>query len=403
MVICENRAAFAFDEFYARGAKALAQEQHSALWGVHKVKRLIMKVMTIVGARPQFIKAAAVSRRLRQYHTEILVHTGQHYDANMSEIFFKELSIPVPDYNLNVGSGTHAKQTADMMVKIEALLMELKPDCLMVYGDTNSTLAGALAASKLLIPVIHVEAGLRSYNRAMPEEQNRVLTDHISTLLFCPTETAVENLKAEGITKGVYNIGDVMCDAVLHYSKELAGYDKTYFTNRLTGLFGNIGAFDEFYLATIHRAENTDDISKIKEILSAFESLDHKVLFPVHPRSKGLVKACYEENNYKNIIFTEPIGYLDMLYFTKNATKVVTDSGGLQKEAYILGTPCVTVRDQTEWVETLKGNHNILAKPNAKDILDKVLNTKIDENARQNYYGDGNAAQKICHELNSIK
>ena len=355
-----------------------------------------MKIVTIVGARPQFIKAAAVSRVLRQKFDEILVHTGQHYDKNMSDIFFDELQIPYPDYNLGVGSGSHATQTGEMLVKIEKVLFDEKPDYLLTYGDTNSTLAGALAASKIHIPVIHIEAGLRSYNMRMPEEQNRILTDHISTLLFCPTDTAVDNLKKEGIVQNVYNVGDVMCDAVLYYSQQNAQKNKDYFLKRLVPLFEEAAAPSNWYMATIHRAENTDDIIKISNILSAFEEFDEKVIFPVHPRIKGMVRELRDKKDYKNILFCEPMGYTDMLFFTQNAKKVVTDSGGLQKEAYILNTPCVTVRDQTEWVETLLGNNNILAKPNKADILNKVLNICADKTQKKSYYGNGDAAQKIC-------
>lgn len=355
-----------------------------------------MKIVTIVGARPQFVKAAAVSRTLRKKHREILVHTGQHYDNNMSDVFFEELHIPKPDVNLGVGSASHAKQTAEMLVGIEEILMKEKPDYLLVYGDTNSTLAGALAASKIHVPVVHVEAGLRSFNMRMPEEQNRILTDRISKLLFCPTDVAAENLKKEGITEGVYNVGDVMCDAVLYYSKLLEEKPREYFFSHLQGLFKGIEAVDAWYLSTIHRAENTDNIGKVKEVLDAFERLDAPVIFPVHPRTKGLVRQLMESNEYTNILFVEPMGYLDMLYFVKNAKKAITDSGGLQKETYILDTPCVTVRDQTEWVETLIGNHNILAKPNAEDIVDKVMNTVIDYENKKSYYGNGNAAERIC-------
>ena len=355
-----------------------------------------MKVVTIVGARPQFVKAAAVSRVLREKHTEILVHTGQHYDNNMSDVFFEELHIPKPDINLGVGSGSHAKQTAEMLVGIEEILLKEEPDYLLVYGDTNSTLAGALAASKIHIPIIHVEAGLRSYNMGMPEEQNRILTDRISKILLCPTDVAVDNLKKEGITQGVYNVGDVMCDAVLYYSKLLDEQPSECYFSHLEGLSEDIKPVNEWYLSTIHRAENTDSINKVREILNAFEKLDAPVIFPVHPRTKGLVKTLKERHRYKNILFIETVGYLDMLYFVKNAKKVITDSGGLQKETYILGTPCITVRDQTEWVETLVGNHNILAKPVAEDIVDKVMNTTIDYDKKESYYGAGNAAEKIC-------
>lgn len=361
-----------------------------------------MKIVTIVGARPQFVKAAAVSRVIREKHTEILVHTGQHYDNNMSDIFFEELHIPKPDINLGVGSGSHAKQTAEMMIGIEEILLKEKPDYLMVYGDTNSTLAGAIAASKIHVPIIHVEAGLRSFNMRMPEEQNRILTDRISTFLLCPTDVAVENLEKEGLTEGVFNVGDVMCDAVLYYSRLLDEKPASHYFSHLQGLFGDVKEVANWYLATVHRAENTDSLEKVKEILDAFEQLDAPVIFPVHPRTKGMVKELVDSVGYKNTIFVEPMGYLDMLYFVKNAKKAVTDSGGLQKETYILNTPCVTVRDQTEWVETLIGNHNILAKPNAKDIVDKVMNTVIDESKKANHYGNGDAAEKIC-ELISKK
>ncbi len=360
-----------------------------------------LKIVTVVGARPQFIKAAAVSRVIRREHEEILVHTGQHYDSNMSDIFFEELQIPRPDYNLGVGSGSHAKQTAAMMVGIEDILLKEKPDYLMVYGDTNSTLAGALAASKILIPIVHVEAGLRSFNMAMPEELNRILTDRISRFLFCPTDVAVNHLKDEGITRGVYNVGDVMCDAVLHYSREMEKNPPSFYFGRLAGLFGPVEPVDRWYLATIHRAENTDSLEKIRNVLDAFEQLDAPVLFPVHPRTKGMVRELCQAHGYRNILFVEPMGYLDMLYFTKNAVKAVTDSGGLQKEAYILGTPCVTVRDQTEWVETLNGGHNVLARPQTQDILDKVRNTPIDEGNHPPYYGSGQAAEQILEILDT--
>ncbi|NLZ83805.1 MAG: UDP-N-acetylglucosamine 2-epimerase (non-hydrolyzing) [Clostridiales bacterium] len=354
-----------------------------------------MKIVTIVGARPQFIKAAAVSRVLRKKNIEILVHTGQHYDNNMSDIFFEELSIPKPEYNLGIGSDTHAKQTAKMMIGIEGILLNEKPDYLMVYGDTNSTLAGALAASKIHVPIIHIEAGLRSYNMRMPEEQNRILTDRISNILFCPTEVAVDNLKKENITEGVHLVGDVMCDAVLYYSKEMDGQSVYEYMSQLKGLFGQVNVPERWYLATIHRAENTDSIDKISEIIKAFEQLKAPVIFPVHPRTKNLVKELNNQHSYSNIIFVNPIGYLEMLYFTKNAIKVITDSGGLQKEAYILNTPCITIRDQTEWVETLIGNHNILAQPKHNDILDKVQNISIDEDMKKSYYGIGDASEKI--------
>ena len=357
-----------------------------------------MKILTVIGARPQFIKAAAVSRKLRECYTEILVHTGQHYDKNMSDVFFDELSIPKPDYNLGVGSGSHAEQTGAMLVGIEKLLIKEKPDYLMTYGDTNSTLAAALAASKLHIPVVHIEAGLRSYNMLMPEEQNRVLCDHISSLLFCPTDTAVNNLAKEGITNGVYNVGDVMCDAVLYYSRNNINASNRERFSKLIPLFEKIDTVDKWYLATVHRAENTDGTEKVEEILSAFESFDYPVIFPVHPRTKPTVALLRERHGYKNIIFCEPMGYLDMLYFTENAVKVVTDSGGLQKEAYILKTPCITVRPQTEWIETLEGNRNILSEPTKESILNAAFNTTVSPTVKT-LYGNGDAADKIIEKL----
>lgn len=354
-----------------------------------------MKILTVVGARPQFIKAAVVSRILRKQHQEILVHTGQHYDANMSDVFFDELKIPKPDYNLGVGSGSHGHQTAAMLEGIEDLLLQETPDAVLIYGDTNSTLAAALAASKLLIPVYHVEAGLRSYNRAMPEEQNRVLSDHLSTLLFAPTAAAVKNLAKEGITQGVYEVGDVMCDAVLYYTSQAESRDIPTALSDLTVLFGSVEHVHSWYLATIHRAENTDTPEKLNQVLTALEQLPHPVIFPIHPRTRKEAMRLMQEKGYRNTILTEPVGYTEMLFLTKHAVKVVTDSGGLQKEAYILRTPCVTVRDQTEWVETLGGNLNILAKPIAEDIVHKVTKTAVDAEAYRPYYGEGDAGEKI--------
>ena len=351
------------------------------------------KIITIIGARPQFIKAAMVSRALSKEIEEIIVHTGQHYDKNMSEIFFEQLQIPKPKYNLGIGSGSHGKQTGEMLIEIEEVLLKEKPDYVMVYGDTNSTLAGALAASKLLIPIIHVEAGLRSYNMEMPEEQNRVLTDHISSILICPTQTAVDNLKKEGITKNVYLTGDVMCDSVIYYSN-LAQEKINLSSIELIPIYEKKDV-KEWYLTTIHRAENTMDDKNLTNILEVFEKLDKMVIFPVHPRIKSMVNELYKKNNYKNIYFIEPVDYLTMLYLTKNAHKVVTDSGGLQKECYILDTPCITIRNQTEWVETLKNGYNILSKPEKNELLEKIINAKICDLNKIHYYGDGHAAERI--------
>lgn len=369
-----------------------------------------MKLITVIGARPQFIKAAVVSRVIRKNHQEILIHTGQHYDSNMSDIFFKELNIPYPDYNLELGSGTHGRMTGRMLEGIESILLQIKPDIMLVYGDTNSTLAGALAASKLHIPVVHVEAGLRSYNMLMPEEQNRVLTDHISTLLLCPTQTAVDNLKKEGIYKGVYNTGDVMYDAVL-YNAGLAE-KKQNFNSYLKGFIAAQGTdfksvcgltTRNYYLATIHRAENTDASEKLKTILSAFNQLDLPVLFPIHPRTRKLVDTIGLD--LSNILFIEPVGYLEMLMLTRNARKVLTDSGGLQKEAYFLDTPCVTLRDQTEWVETLKDGWNVLTTIDKNTIVENVLRQQPFNQGNiqeKDAFGDGQAALKIAKILENF-
>ena len=355
------------------------------------------KIVTVIGARPQFIKASVVSKELRKKFEEIIIHTGQHYDKNMSDIFFEELNIPKPDYNLGIGSGSHAYQTGMMLIEIEKILLKEQPDYVLVYGDTNSTIAASLAASKLLIPVIHIEAGLRSFNMNMPEEQNRILTDHVSTILFASTDEAVNNLKKEGITSNVFNVGDVMCDSVLYFSKDI-NKEKI----KLIPLYEE-KQFDKWYLATIHRAENTFDSSNLYQILKVLNDLDDIVVFPVHPRIKKIVTELKSKNDYKNIYFIEPVDYLTMLYLTKNSKKVITDSGGLQKECYILNVPCITVRDQTEWVETLNKGYNVLAKPEYEDLHKKIINSKIDDIDKINYYGNGDASKKITDILFEYK
>lgn len=362
-----------------------------------------MKIVTVVGARPQFVKAAAVSHVIRKYATEILVHTGQHYDNNMSDVFFEELDIPRPDYMLGVGSGSHAKQTAEMLVRLEELYLKEKPDFVLVYGDTNSTLAAALAASKILIPIIHVEAGLRSFNKAMPEEQNRILTDHISEYLFCPTRTAVEHLKKENIIHNVYQVGDVMCDAVHFYLRKVEETSRDTYMDSLHFLFQWDKPLKNWYIATVHRAENTRDERALREILSAFELLDAPVIFPVHPRIRDLVTQLMDKNKYQNVCFVESLGYMEMLFFTRNAVKVITDSGGLQKEAYIMHRNVVTLRKQTEWVETLNGNHNILCDIDSNKILDSIKRTDIDNNFDDSIYGNGDAAERMCKILFNLK
>lgn len=360
-----------------------------------------MRLLTIIGARPQFIKAAPFSEVFRKDNKEILIHTGQHYDANMSDVFFEELGIPKPDYNLGVGSGSHGMQTSHMLEKIEDIILKEKPDGMLVYGDTNSTLAGALAASKLHIPVFHVEAGLRSYNKLMPEEQNRVLTDHISDLLLCPTETAVNNLKREGIVSGVINTGDIMYDAVLRnieISKKQ--YSNGAWINELRNDNDKTIEIEEnqYYLATIHRAENTDNSEKLYNIFKALSELDKQVLLPLHPRTKKIIENL--KINMKNIIIIKPVGYLLMLYLTYNAYMVITDSGGLQKEAYFLKTPCTTLRDQTEWVETLQNDWNVLSPIDVNKIIEiskRELNCL--QYSQPLSFGDGNAAEKICNAI----
>ncbi|MCY6959575.1 non-hydrolyzing UDP-N-acetylglucosamine 2-epimerase [Clostridium brassicae] len=356
-----------------------------------------MKFLTVIGARPQFIKATLVSKKLRESHNEIIVHTGQHYDKNMSEIFFKELAIPKPDYNLKIGSASHGRQTGEMLIKIEEVILKEKPDSVIVYGDTNSTLAGALAASKLHIPVIHIESGLRSFNKKMPEEQNRILTDNISTYLFCPTKTAVDNLRNERIIEDVYNTGDVMYDSTLFFGDMAQNKFKE-------GLAVNDVKIEEknYYLATLHRAENTDNIEKITTLLNTLNKLDSKVIIPVHPRIKNIVKELNKKCEFKNISIIEPVGYLKMLYLIKNAKKVLTDSGGMQKEAYFLNTPCITLRNETEWIETLNGNLNVLCKIDCEDIIDKAYNTNIDYNMiNKNYFGKGKAVIDIINLINT--
>lgn len=354
-----------------------------------------MKIVTVIGARPQFIKAAPFSECFRKAHQEVLVHTGQHYDANMSDVFFEELGIPKPDYLLNVGSGSHGSQTGKMLEGIEDILLKEKPDGLLVYGDTNSTFAGALAASKLHIPVIHVEAGLRSYNKKMPEEQNRILTDHISTYLLCPTETAVENLKNEGIVDGVFNTGDIMYDVVL---RNIDLSNQKYAGGKWKEEINHDLLEKNYYLATIHRAENTDDPDKLKTIFKAFNTLEKPVLLPLHPRTKKMVEVY--NIDLENICVIDPVGYLLMLYLTANAHMVVTDSGGLQKEAFFLKTPCTTLRDQTEWVETLKNGWNILSAIDVVEIKEKVQrDLSFLKQPQDKVFGDGQAAKKIMEYI----
>jgi UDP-GlcNAc3NAcA epimerase len=350
----------------------------------------VLKIVTIVGARPQFIKAAAVSRALRERHREILIHTGQHYDYEMSGVFFDGLELPLPDANLGVGSGSHGTQTGAILTGVEDVLLAERPDYLLVYGDTNSTLAGVLAASKLSVPVAHVEAGLRSFNRRMPEEINRVVADHLSDLLLCPSDTAVRNLAAEGIAQNVHLVGDVMLD-VLNWAKQRLTKKPSEFLTRL-GLTN-----ERYLLATVHRSENTDDPARLSQILNALNSLDEPVMFPVHPRARKVINDthCRIEPHVRLI---DPVGYLDMVALTRAARMVLTASGGLQKEAYWLGVPCLTMREETEWVETVEAGWNTLVGSDSARIV-KAVHSFAPNGSRPVLYGDGFAAVKCVNLL----
>ena len=346
-----------------------------------------MKIVSIVGARPQFIKCAPVSRELRRVHEEILVHTGQHYDHGMSEVFFEELAIPKPDYNLGIGSGTHGRQTGAMLGAIEDVLQKEEPDVVLVYGDTNSTLAGALAAAKLHILVAHVEAGLRSFDRRMPEEVNRVLTDHASDLLFCPTETAARNLAVEGVTEGVFLVGDVMCDA-MEYNRAIA--------EERSRVLEEVGVQPGGYLVvTVHRPSNTDSRENMAAIFGALGEAERPVVFPVHPRTrKYLGEYGLLERMPENVQVVEPLGYLDMLRLMAHAEKILTDSGGVQKEAYMLGVPCITLRENTEWVETVEAGWNVLVGAERESIIDAIRHFSP-ESQQKEIFGSGNASALI--------
>ncbi|WBY00727.1 UDP-N-acetylglucosamine 2-epimerase (non-hydrolyzing) [Ramlibacter tataouinensis] len=358
-----------------------------------------MKVLTVVGARPQFVKAATVSRAFRSCQPqvdEVIVHTGQHFDANMSAVFFEEMQIPQPQYQLELGGLGHGAMTGRMMESVEAILQKERPDWVLVYGDTNSTMAGALAAVKLHIPVAHVEAGLRSFNRAMPEEINRVVADHVSSLLFAPTEVAVRNLANEGIAGGkVVRSGDVMYDAALFYSQRASG----------TAL-QQIGLEPrKYFLATIHRAENVDDPARLEVIVQALArcAATLPVLLPIHPRTRkklaetGLLKGL----DTGKLRLVDPVGYLDMVQLEQHAAVVLTDSGGVQKEAYFFGVPCVTIRDETEWVELVECGANRLAPPTSvQAVVDAALAAAAQRQpAPPGLYGDGRSAQSIAHAL----
>lgn len=377
--------------------------------GVDNSRESSMKIITVIGARPQFIKAAVISRAINQVQKsvigagliEIIIHTGQHYDKNMSQIFFEQMSIPKPDYNLEINDCSHGLMTGKMLEKIESILNKEKPDLVLLYGDTNSTLSGALAAAKLNIPIAHVEAGLRSFNMSMPEEINRVLTDRLSHWLFCPTQAAIDNLKKEGILEAitykkeipkVINVGDVMYDAVMHYRNIAKPTDK------IGGLIEKHK--HKYYLATVHRAENTDDPERLIGIIQALEkiSLDMPVILPLHPRTRMRIEKYI--GNINNLTCIEPVGYFDMIKLLDNTNMVITDSGGMQKEAYFMQKPCVTLRDETEWVELINGGYNKLAGTNTENII-ATVKSQSEKNMKWEsaLYGDGTAGQKIISSL----
>lgn len=351
-----------------------------------------MKVAAVVGARPQFVKAVCLSRALRARHREVLIHTGQHYDPDMSDIFFNQLDLPEPDYHLGAGSGTHARQTARMLEGIEDVLLREHPDIVVVYGDTNSTVAAALAAAKLHIPVAHVEAGLRSFNRRMPEEINRVVTDHLSDLLFCPTKQAASQLRREGIRRRVYHVGDIMYDAVLAFRDAAL---------RRSDALDRLGLKPGRYVAaTVHRAENTDSKERLEAIFGALAQLDMPVVLPLHPRTAGYLKRWGLEPLVRAAPFvvSAPLPYLDMLCLVHHAKAVLTDSGGLQKEAYMLKTPCLTLRGETEWTETVEAGWNRLVSPDTAAIVESYRSLSVPGDSPP-IFGNGNTAELICKHL----
>lgn len=338
------------------------------------------KIIVIIGARPQFIKHAAMEIALRDFFEVITIHTGQHYDENMSAIFFEQLGMQKPDYMLNIRGGNHGNQTGNMMISIEEIIVKENPSWVLVYGDTNSTLAGALVSAKLNIKVIHVEAGLRSFNKTMPEEVNRVITDHISSILFCPTDSAVDNLRNEGIVANVFNVGDIMNDMI-----NIAVNKGVVFKNSLYG---------KYYFATIHRPYNTDFIERLISIISALNQTDKKVIFSVHPRTfEKLRLNGIDLGQFPNVEFLEPVSYFESLQYQYNASCVITDSGGMQKEAYILGVKCITIRTETEWVETVAAGWNTLIYNNLELIKEVLL--KKPPTDKPSLYGHGKSAFAI--------
>jgi len=345
-----------------------------------------MKLISIVGARPQFIKVKPITDQFsKRKINHKLIHTGQHYDYEMSRVFFDQMNIPNPDYNLEIGSSSHGKQTGLMLEKIEEVLIAEKPDFVIVYGDTNSTIAAALAAVKIHIPIVHIEAGLRSFNMTMPEEANRRLTDHISTLLFCPTDQAVKNLYAENIKQGVHKTGDIMYDMFLEAAKLIDKKSKILDSNGLKS--------KQYLLLTLHRASNVDDSKNLEEILSGTNDLGQKIIFPVHPRTQNQLNKI-SMSRFPNIHCIKPVSYLDMVNLEKSAKAILTDSGGVQKEAYFAEVPCITLREETEWIETLESGWNILAGSD-KNRIKKAWET-LNPGGHKNLYGIGDCAKQIA-------
>jgi UDP-GlcNAc3NAcA epimerase len=350
----------------------------------------LLKLLTVIGARPQFVKAAVVSRALNNLKCfeEVIVHTGQHFDSNMSAIFFDELAIPKPSYNLNIGGGSHGMNTGRMLESLEAVLQKERPDLVLVYGDTDSTLAGALAATKLSLPVAHIEAGLRSFNKRMPEEINRIATDHMSSLLFTPSATANANLAREGISgKSVQLVGDVMHDAALTFAEVAC---------RRSRIVETLGLADKKYiLATIHRKENTDDAACLREIFLGLSQSKHLVVLPLHPRTQKRLSE-FDITCSKNIMLIEPVGYLDMIQLECAAMLIATDSGGVQKEAYFHGVPCITLREETEWVELIALGVNCLVGANSEAIARRLAQPPAKPPEVRDLYGDGHSAERIA-------
>jgi len=351
-------------------------------------------IVSVVGARPNFVKLAALSKSIEDNLDHRIIHTGQHYDFEMDSVFFDQLNIPKPDINLGVGSGPHGWQTGKMLIGIEKALMKYRADIVLVYGDTNSTLAGALAAAKLRIPVAHVEAGLRSYDRDMPEETNRVLVDHLSALLFCPTKTSVDNLWREGIEQGVHQVGDVMYDSVLYNASLI---------DRRFEIFEKLDIErKQFILTTIHRPVNTDYRENLANIVEALLAVNEKIVFPCHPRTKikliefGLFS---ELKNSQHVVLIEPLGYLDFLALEKNSLKIITDSGGIQKEAYLFSVPCITLRNQTEWIETVECGWNFLAGTDKERIIRAIYDFVPSRKRKRSFFGDGKASKKIVETI----